>query len=183
MSHRAAPGLCLLIATLLCACGGGGTAPASDVPFGEYPMPDEPSVPGPGTPPPDPGPPSPEDLVDGVLLTVESSGEIWHWWVTNPLTAQQFQEIWLGTRPYFSIGGVLRAGPGAGNHNAPWSWHVDPFENGVDVVTVPESPHTPSECESQLAFWLATGVTFIPAQAKIVDFDDRRLAPGPPAPR
>jgi hypothetical protein len=170
--------LLLLVALLtvgLAACGS-GAAGNGDVPdFGTFPLPGGPG--GDPRDPPDggnPTPPPPPALSGGVLFTIDCQGEIFHWWVTNPQTAQDLIDVHLGRRTVISFGGVLVGGQGAGNHNAPWSWHVDPVQNGVDVLTVPESPKIPSECEVRLGYWLSQGVTFIPLSAVVTAYEDLR---------
>lgn len=166
--------LLVLLCSLLVACGGGATA-ASGPGSVTYPLPDGPGdfpvgdEPGGGS-----GPQPTDSLHGGVLLTLDSAGEVWTWWVTNPDTAQGLVDIWNGTRTAFSFGGVLRGGPGEADHNSPWSWHVDPLQNGIDGLTVPESPKTPSQCENQLAYWLAEGVVFLPPNTTIRSLEDRR---------
>lgn len=158
----------------LAACGAGADGgPTPD--FGTFPVPDGPG----GTPsdPPsgeDPTPPPPPTLSGGVLFTVDCQGEVFRWWVTNPQTAQDLIDVFDGFKTVISFGGTLVGGQGAANHNAPWSWHVHPLENGVDVLTVPESPSTPSQCESRLTYWLSLGVTFIPVNGVVTAYQDLR---------
>ena len=177
------PTLALLALGLLLgltACGGGGTSGGSTLAPGTYPVPSGPSLPPPGTPP-DPGPTTPPafpNLTGGVLVTLDTGGEIWHWWVTNPTTAVYLDRAWNGTYtgPFW---GRLREGPGAEFHNAPWSWHADPEANGTVLVffrppNPNDSPHNPSDCENNLAFWLTRDTLYRPSSYTIIGFDDRR---------
>ena len=165
----------LLLGLCLFACGGASTTATTMPDPVTFPLPDGPGdAPDGGEPGAPPGSQPPKTLQGGVLLTLDTAGEVWSWWVTNPDTAQGLIDIWNGTRTAFSFGGVLRGGSGEGGHNAPWSWHVDPVQNGIDGLTVPESPKTPTQCENQLAFWLATGVVFLPPGTVILTLEDRR---------
>ena len=165
-------------ALFLAACGGGAAATGSSLPHGTYPVPDGPGDMPPPSPPPDGGgtEPSFPELTGGVLVTIDTGGEIWRWWVTNPVTAAQLERAWNGT-PTERFGGHLRAGPGAAGHNAPWSWHVDPEANGFGYVFFAPrgpSPGTPSQCENQLSHWLSLDTLFIAYPFTLVAFDDRR---------
>ena len=178
--------LLLMAALVLTACGGSSAGSGAGLDYGNYPVPDGPGDVPPGSPPDDgPGGPPPPDLVGGVLVTIETLGERWRWWVTNPDSAQALYEVWTGARSLGWFGGPLRDGQGAGNHNAPWSWHVDPQRNAVDVsgLLLPEMSRTPSQCESRLSYWLSIGAHFIPADGTIVELYDRRLVSEPPVPR
>ena len=171
-------GLCLAFG----ACGGasspGGGEPGSTT----FPLPGGDTGYYPPSPPPSgggSGDPLFPELTGGVLVTVETQGEIWRWWVTNPPVASLLQRAWVGTYQGM-FHARLRAGPGEAGHNAPWSWHADPVLNGGDMIFVQppapgSSPSTPSECESRLAEWLTKDTNFVPYYPfKILTFDDRR---------
>ena len=171
--HRLIVGLAILLLSVsLGACGSGADPIETGLDRGPHPVPQDP-VPVPPDPPDDPAPP-PDVLTGGVLVTLDVQGEVFRWWITNDATADAIRDMWRGTRPMTSMGGVLRDSPGHANHNTPWTWHVDPELNGVDVLTVPESPWLPSQCEGQKAHWLAVGTTFIPMGPQIVDVQDYR---------
>lgn len=162
----------LLCLAALAACGSGGTSDDTGLDHGVYPVPDDPR-PEPPWPPGGP-PPPPDGLTGGVLVVLDVQGEVFQWWITNDATADAIRDMWLGARPMTSMGGVLRDTPGHADQNKPWTWHVDPEQNGVDVLTVPESPWLPSQCETQKAHWLAVGTTFIPMGPLILDVRDYR---------
>lgn len=169
--------LLLVVLTLLLADCGGGATTGSTLGHGTYPVPDGPGDLPPGTPPGGGGgdPPLP-GLSGGVLVTIDTAGETWRWWVANPVTADYLERAWKGTYSG-RFGGVLREGPGAAGHNAPWSWHVDPEDNGHDIVFFAppsRSPSTPSECEADLPRWLLQDTLFIAYPFNVVGFADYR---------
>ena len=178
-SHHYALSIALLgFLLLLAACGGGGSSGSNPMGYGEFPLPNDPG--GTPAPPPDPGggnPPPPPGLEGGVLVTVDTGGEIWHWWVTNPVTASYLERAWNGNYTG-RFHGTLRGGQGAANHNAPWSWHVDPNDNGHDIVFFappsPGEPTTPSQCENNLPVWLSRHTLFIANPFTLVAFEDYR---------
>ena len=174
-------------ALALTACGGGAAGEAGALAYGTHPVPDDgPRDLPPGTPP-DEGGGEQEwpGLVNGVLVTIDTAGERWRWWVTNPETAQALEQVWNGNGTLGWFGGPLRAGPGEEDHNAPWSWHVDPQQNVADVIGLlaPEMARYPSDCESRLSYWLSRNAHFIPMDATIVEFLDRRFRSELPGPR
>ena len=185
MSIRGAPVvLVLALACALAACGGGSSLDGPGLGYGEHTLPDD----GRGDIPPGPptggggdggGEPLFPELTGGVLVTVNTLGETWRWWVTSPATANLLQQAWNGTYQD-GFHGRLRAGPGEAGHNDPWSWHVDPVENGGDLIFFQppapgSSPNTPSQCENQLSHWLSKDTLFIPHYPfQILSFDDRR---------
>lgn len=174
--------LVLGIACTLVACGG-AASPERPVPGSTtFPLPDDgPGYEPPGTPPGDGGGGEPmfPQLAGGVLVTVDTLGETWLWWVTNPATATLLERAWNGTYTG-GFHGRLRGGPGEAGHNEPWSWHVDSEANGGDLVFFQppapgSSPSTPSECENQLEQWLTKDTLFVPYRpVRILTFDDRR---------
>lgn len=175
--------LVLGIACALAACGGAGSLDRPDPGSITFPLPDDgPGFNPPGSPPGDGGgggePMFPE-LTGGVLVTVYTQGEEWRWWVTSPVTASLLEQAWNGTYTG-SFHARLRGGSGASGHNAPWSWHADPDENGGDLVFFQppppgSSPYTPSECENQLEHWLSKDTLYVPHwPVQLLTFDDRR---------
>jgi hypothetical protein len=77
------------------------------------------------------GLPPPEQLDEGVLATFDVTGEVFRVWVTNPQTVQQILDLAAGESTANIPNGVILRGPGAADHNLPWSWHLDEF---IDTV-------------------------------------------------
>lgn len=168
--------LLLSIGLLAAACGAGGGAGGDPLQHGEYPVPHDPGpLPGP-TPGPGGGTP-PLGLAGGVLVTIDTDGEMWQWWVTNPTTASYLEQAWNGTF-VGGFNGVLREGPGAADHNQPWSWHVDPEINGHVVIGFAPPgtgwPSKPSECERNLTVYISEGRRFAARPFTMVAFHDYR---------
>lgn len=112
-------------------------------------------------------------LAGGVLATFDVVGEQFKVWVTNPETIQQILALQRGEVQGFPIGAVLR-GPGAANHNAPWSWHLDPAQTGITEASIELCDGTPSYLEEHLAEWIETVKSYCPWSARLVDVKDYR---------
>lgn len=114
-----------LVALLLAACGGGAGRPTFEGVTGgspndrSIPLPDD----GPGTTGGNGGGGS---LQGGVLATFVVQGERFRAWVTNSQVAQQLVDVRDGRLQLTSFGAAIQHGAGAAQHNAPWSWHVNP---------------------------------------------------------
>jgi hypothetical protein len=109
----------------------------------------------PGTGQPDGGT---SRLEGGVLVMLEDSGERFQIWVTEPLAVETLIDVWEGRVGFTNITGPLRSGSGAGQHNHPWSWHIDPAKVLVNIHTfAPVYSGTPSEVEADLAALIARG--------------------------
>lgn len=109
-------------------------------------------------------------LHGGVLATFDVGDERIHIWATNPVTIQKL--VALRKRPNTPLvptGPVLR-GPGPGDHNAPWNWHLDPHE--VGVTELPQE--VCSGGASQPENWQAALFFSCLSAAYLVDLQDLR---------
>lgn len=109
-------------------------------------------------------------LHGGVLATFDVGDERIHIWATNPVTIQKL--VALRRRPntpLVATGPVLR-GPGPGDHNAPWNWHMDP--NAVGVTELPQEVCSggPSQTENGQAALFFSCLS----AAYLVDLQDLR---------
>lgn len=88
-----------------------------------------------------------EELSGGIIATFDVVGEQFRVWVTNPETIQQIRDLEAGrSEANIPIGRILR-GPGAGGHNAPWSWHLDPEDISMAEMTIEVCDARPSYVE------------------------------------
>lgn len=116
----------------------------------------------------------PEDaLTDGVLATFRVSGEDFRVWVTEPQAIQQIFDLRDGTSSANIPNGAIHAGPGPADHNAPWTWHMDPEDIEMAESTVEVCDGRPSLVDSLLDDYLDVG-RFCPWGAELVEVDDRR---------
>jgi len=118
-------------------------------------------------------PTSPDELEGGALATFEVSGEQFHAWVTNDATIEQILALRDGTSAANIPNGVLREGPGAGGHNAPWAWHLDAEEIEMAENAIEVCDGRPSLVDDLLEDYLIVG-RFCPWGAQLVSVDDRR---------
>jgi len=141
------------LVSLLLAASCGVAVPTAGSPGG-----DPPATPTPGGGnDPDPGGGA-STLKGGVLVTLVDRGEQFRIWVTEPAAAKTLVDISSGSVAFTNITGPLRAGSGAGQHNSPWSWHIDPARVLVNIQTfAPVYSEKPSVVEADLAVLLAAG--------------------------
>jgi hypothetical protein len=114
-----------------------------------------------------------DDLSGGGLATFEVSGEQFRVWVTNDRTIEEILDLRDGTSMASIPNGALRPGPGADEHNDPWSWHLDPEDVHMAETTIEVCDGRPSLVEAMLDAYLAVG-RFCPWGATLVSIEDRR---------
>ena len=101
---------------------------------------------------------APEDLLEGgVLATFRVSEEEFHVWVTNEVTIQQILDLRDGRSTANIPNGTLHEGPGRADHNAPWTWHLDPIDIEMADATIEVCDGRPSLVDSLLDDYLTVG--------------------------
>ncbi len=152
-------GILAIAVVVLGACGGGtGTSGLQDV--GGLPPQDFVPIPGEiGGDPAGGGGSSGHPLQGGVLAIFQQGNERFAVWVTNTEAADALFDIANNHAPFNVIAGPIRTGAGKGDHNAPWSWHLDPAAISVNK---PTSQHvrysgSPSQVEANVATLVAGG--------------------------
>ncbi len=118
--------------------------------------------------------PSPNPLAGGVLATFDVDGEVFKAWVTNPATIEQIIALRDGKSQANIPNGVIRAGQGQGNHNAPWSWHLDPKEIEIAEITVEVCDGRPTYVEENVDEFVDTIGRYCPWSARLVEVQDFR---------
>jgi len=88
--------------------------------------------------------------------------------VTNPETIEDLVDVWQRVSAATIPNGVLRAGPGEGNHNEPWNWHLDPEDIEMAEVTIEACSGRPSDVEEDLAYWTDVVGRFCPWSAELI---------------
>lgn len=116
----------------------------------------------------------PEALDGGVLATFEVSGEEFRVWTDAPGTVAQLVALEGGESQATIPNGRLRPGPGRGDHNQPWSWHLDPDEVEMAEITVEVCDGRPSMVEEDRTYWLEQVGRFCPWGAELVELRDFR---------
>ena len=97
------------------------------------------------------------ELEGGVLATFRGGGETFRVWTTNPQTIEDLYALKAGTSQAEIPNGPILVGPGQGDHNLPWSWHLDPEQVEMAENTVEVCDGTPSYVEGNLSAWLSLG--------------------------
>lgn len=102
---------------------------------------------------------------EGVVFTVEVSGEEFRALVTDPEVAAD-----LTARLQAGVEGVLSGElvAGDGGFNAPWSWHWDPQSVHAAELAIEVCDGRPSMVEEDLSYWLGTVERFCPWGARVV---------------
>jgi hypothetical protein len=138
--------LSLLCGLLLAACGGPGQPAATASP----------------------------ELTGGMLATFDVSGETFKVWVTNPQTIDQLLTLQRGESTASIPNGRILAGPGQANHNAPWTWHLDPEDIEMADMTMELCDGAPGYVEDNLAEFTDNVGRYCPWAAELVDLQDLR---------
>ena len=117
--------------------------------------------------------PSPE-LEGGVVATFETVGERFKVFVTNPVAIQRLVALRHGASGGQIPNGRIRRGPGAGNHNAPRPWHLDPTDIEIVEVTIEVCDGAPSYVDANVADFVDVVGRYCPWGARLVRLDDYR---------
>lgn len=123
----------------------------------------------------DDGPAGPGDLLaGGVLATFSVEGEPFRVWTDNADVVADLQALEAGTTAATIPNGVLRRGAGRGDHNTPWTWHLDPTELEMAELTTEVCSARPSHVEENLDEWVDVVGRYCPWSAELVQLDDHR---------
>ena len=147
----------------------------------EAPPTGTPDVPNPfpvPTPTPTPTPPPGDTLKGGVVATFKVEGidgdvERFQVWVTNPQTINDLLDMEQGVGAGRFPGGAIHEGAGKANHNAPYSWHLDPDDIHLADVAFEVCDGRPSFVEDNLDVYLSLG-RYCPWAAKLESVVDHR---------
>lgn len=119
-------------------------------------------------------PTPPEELDGGVLATFEVQSERFHAWTHDPETIQQLEALEEGDSEASIPNGVLRRGPGPGELNSPWSWHMDPNQVEMAEVTAEACDGKPSFVESEVDYFVDEVGRYCPWSAELVGLQEVR---------
>jgi hypothetical protein len=109
------------------------------------------------------------DVGDSTLqATFRVEDEMFTVRVTNPETIEQLVDVWQRVSAATIPNGVIREGPGEGNHNEPWSWHLDPEEIEMAEATIEVCSGKPSDVEADLDYWINDVGRFCPWSAELI---------------
>ena len=122
------------------------------------------------SPTPNPG----DELKGGVVATFDVVGFNFRVFVTNPNTIEDLFRLQRWESTANIPNGSLRPGPGAGQHNLPWSWHLDPEDVHMAEFTIELCDGTPAFVEENLDHWLETVGQYCPWSAMLMELEDFR---------
>lgn len=117
--------------------------------------------------------PSP-NLRGGVVATFEVGAERFRVFVTNPAAIEQLVALQRGLGLGSIPNGRVRRGPGAGGHNAPFSWHLDPVDIAMAELTIELCDGSPAFVESHVGEYVDVIGRYCPWGARLVSLSDFR---------
>lgn len=109
------------------------------------------------------------ELSGGIIATFDVVGERFRVQVTNPQTIQQIRDLQAGRSTANIPIGRIHRGPGAGDHNAPWSWHLDPEDISMADITIEVCDARPSYVEENVDEFVDNVLRYCPWSAVLVD--------------
>jgi hypothetical protein len=117
--------------------------------------------------------PSP-DLEGGVVATFETVGERFKVFVKNPAAIQQLHQLRNGANLGQIPNGRILRGAGAGHHNAPRAWHLDPDDIEIVDVAIEVCDGAPSYVDAHVTEYVDVIGRYCPWGARLVQLDDYR---------
>lgn len=111
-------------------------------------------------------------LRGGVLATFDVVGEPLHIWTQRSDTIAQWFDLLGGNSTANIPNGPLLSGPGAGGHNAPYSWHFDPTEVTMAELAIEACDATPTYVEENPDQFFQIG--YCPWSADLTSLADYR---------
>lgn len=116
----------------------------------------------------------PEELEGGVLATFRVQSETFRVWTDRPAAIEDLMALEDGESSATIPNAPLRRGPGRGDHNEPWSWHMDPDGLELAGATAEYCDGRPSFVESELDRWMDEVGRYCPWSAELVRLRDFR---------
>ena len=115
-----------------------------------------------------------QPLEDGVLATFQVETESFKVWVTNPDAIRKLMEIWNGLTDDDLPNAPVRRGAGEGDHNDPWTWHLDPEEVYFYDTFNEVCDGLPSDVERNVEGRIRGSGRYCPGVARLVKLEDFR---------
>ncbi|MEZ4569714.1 MAG: GerMN domain-containing protein [Thermomicrobiales bacterium] len=114
----------------------------------------------------------PESMDEGVLATFSVSGELFNLWSTNEDTIDQLMALDAGESNATIPNGPILRDSGTANHNAPWSWHLDPSMTEMAELTVEVCDGSPSFVEENVDYFVDQVGQYCPWNAELIHLED-----------
>lgn len=134
-----------LVTTSLAACGGG----------------DDPTDPD-------------NPLAGGILATFTVEGETFRVWTDNVIAISDILALQAGIGQATIPNSTLQRGPGIGDHNGPYSWHMDPTDLEMAELTIEVCSAVPSFVEANVDEWVDVVGRYCPWSAVLEGVEDFR---------
>ena len=120
-----------------------------------------------------PAAPSPE-LEGGVVATFDVSGERFSAFITDETAIDRLIRIRNGADIGQIPNGRILRGPGAGGHNAPHPWHLDPEDIQIVDAAIEVCDGRPSFVDANVGYFVDVVGRYCPWGARLVRLDDYR---------
>ena len=117
--------------------------------------------------------PSP-DLNGGVVATFEVGPERFQVFVTNTAAIARLLDLRRGATTGSIPNGRIRHGAGAGQHNAPHAWHLDPDDIQIVGLAIELCDGAPSYVDAHVDEYVEVIGRYCPWGARLVRVDDYR---------
>ena len=122
-----------------------------------------------------PASPTPDVALEGgIVATFAVGSETFRVWIRNTEAIEQVLALQRGTSTASIPNGRLRAGNGQGEHNAPFSWHLDPDDIQMAGATIELCDGAPSYIEAHRDEFIAQVNRYCPWGARLMSVADHR---------
>jgi len=118
--------------------------------------------------------PTANPLQGGVLATFRMGEQTFHVWITNAQTIQQLLDLQAGKSDAKIPNGKILRGPGQGNHNAPYTWHLDPQDIEMAEFTIEVCDAEPNYIEANVAEFVDVVKRYCPWSVELDSLIDYR---------
>jgi hypothetical protein len=107
------------------------------------------------------------ELPNAVVATFRVEAQDFKIWVTRGGTVAELYAVLASSSTKVIPRGPIQIGPGEGNHNSPWSWHLSPSATIMTDQVDETCDGTPEQVENNLQAWLEIGF-FCPRNAELI---------------
>ena len=126
-----------------------------------------------GRSPSQPTPPA-NGLRGGVLATFAVGTEQFKIWITNPATISRVLILRAGGSGGSIPNGRIHRGSGQAQHNAPYSWHLDPTDIEIVDLAIEVCDGRPSYVEANVGEYVDRINRYCPWGARLTSLTDYR---------
>lgn len=115
-----------------------------------------------------------DPLTGGILATFAVNDDEFTAWVTKEQTIEDILALEAGESQANIPNGVILRGPGEDDHNAPWSWHLDPEDIEMAEATIEVCDGALDYVEDNVDEFVDQIGRYCPWSAELVSVEDRR---------